>query len=1140
MEALRWLFLLFTLVAVNTTHAYHFPWDQGHDTTDWGDPEQPGPDDDPNNEPCGNGTRSPVYARSGDFIWSEADVALSGRPTLGLSRTYNSRDPRVGLFGNGWLSGWEVSLFKIIGSNQQTQYIFKSANGKRYEYTYDGTNYVPPESRNDRIVENANSVELIALDGSKRVFDTSGRLISQIDRAGNTLTFAQTAGALTQVADDHGRYLQLSYGSNGYVASVTDHTGRAWQYAYDSEGNLTGVTDPLGNNRAFEYQAYTSPESGQTYQQLTRITDESGVVVIAVTYNALQVANYTEQENNYTYTRNESSRQVVKQDNQGSRWTFYYDDSGRVIRENDPLNRTRQMAYTNSRVNQTTDELNKVWKTDYDAQNRVVSEENPLGEKTTYEYEGDQPWPKKITSPSGRITQITYDAVGNPLTTTDPAGKVTTMTYNAHGDLLSLTDALGNRTDITYNAIGLPVSTTDALGQTSTLEYDARGNLTKITNPAGEATIYTYDDLDRRITTTDPLGNTTTSTYDAAGRLTRLTDAKGGAWQFEYDTYGRLVKETTPDNRVTSYQYRNDNQLTQVTRPDSTTIDYQYDAAKQITRKSVDGVAEDYTYDVRGDLLTLVYDGITYSHQYDDAGRLAQKSGGLHSPVIDFSHNTEGELTGYQFQGANIAATYAYDSRGLLTQLTSRSNNYNYQYDDIGRLTQEALPNGIDIANTFDAISQLTRIDHTVDNYHYNYDAASRITRRQGNNMDWQYGYDQNSRLTSAQNGGNSLSYQYDGLGNRTNDGASFDTFNKLLSDNTYDYTYDQRGNLTQKQDKTTGERWVYTFNERNRLSGFAHYADSAATTPDRTASYRYNPFGERIEKTVDGVTTAFWWVNGQMVAELNAAGNITQQYAYAGGYAPTRMEDANGAYNVYTDHLDTPWLLTDASGNVVWQADYGPYGQATVNEDPDGNGQAVTFNTRFPGQYFDGETGLYYNRFRYYQPEIGRYLNTDPIGLGDGINTYNYAYANPLSYYDPNGQAVCGGLCIAAIVTGGTAIAHWTRNWWNEPVKELSDVNDWTELTPSESIYHSMGPGNEGNRKFVSPNGRSEAVFNCQDKLVTDSANMGTYNYFGPRFLGGVPHGIADVIPYFIFGNTPADMFNPQRFIATYDHLVN
>ena len=117
-----------------------------------------------------------------------------------------------------------------------------------------------------------------------------------------------------------------------------------------------------------------------------------------------------------------------------------------------------------------------------------------------------------------------------------------------------------------------------------------------------------------------------------------------------------------------------------------------------------------------------------------------------------------------------------------------------------------------------------------------------------------------------------------------------------------------------------------------------------------------------------------------------------------------TPVEAREQVYYFHNDHLGTPQAMSDAAGRKVWEAEYEPFGKATVNEDPDGDGKTVTNNLRFPGQYYDAETGLHYNYHRDYQPETGRYLQPDPIGLIGGLNPYRYAINNPINHIDPLG----------------------------------------------------------------------------------------------------------------------------------------
>ena len=141
------------------------------------------------------------------------------------------------------------------------------------------------------------------------------------------------------------------------------------------------------------------------------------------------------------------------------------------------------------------------------------------------------------------------------------------------------------------------------------------------------------------------------------------------------------------------------------------------------------------------------------------------------------------------------------------------------------------------------------------------------------------------------------------------------------------------------------------------------------------------------------------------MLAEYDQTGTRTQRYAYLPNQTlPTQVQDANGIYTIHGDHLNTPCLLTDSNQIVVWQSTHQAFGATTPNDDADGNGTPTIFNMRFPGQYYDQESGLHYNHYRYYDPKVGRYITRDPIGLEGGINVYGYVGNNPLKRIDPRG----------------------------------------------------------------------------------------------------------------------------------------
>src|SRR5581483_5156955 len=161
------------------------------------------------------------------------------------------------------------------------------------------------------------------------------------------------------------------------------------------------------------------------------------------------------------------------------------------------------------------------------------------------------------------------------------------------------------------------------------------------------------------------------------------------------------------------------------------------------------------------------------------------------------------------------------------------------------------------------------------------------------------------------------------------------------------------------------------------------------------------NALAQRVAKTVAGVTTRYHFdANGNLIGE---SGATNRDYAWL-GTVPVAILEGASAYFIHADHLDTPRVVTTAANTTIWRWDGDPFGFLPASEDPDGNGQPFTLNLRFPGQYFDKETNLHYNTFRDYDPQIGRYVESDPIGLSGGMNTYAYVEGQPSSRADPFG----------------------------------------------------------------------------------------------------------------------------------------
>ncbi len=200
------------------------------------------------------------------------------------------------------------------------------------------------------------------------------------------------------------------------------------------------------------------------------------------------------------------------------------------------------------------------------------------------------------------------------------------------------------------------------------------------------------------------------------------------------------------------------------------------------------------------------------------------------------------------------------------------------------------------------------------------------------------------------------------------------------------DYGYDSNGNIT------TENTWTYVYDLSNQL---IRVLDGA----NQIAEYTFNGAGQRIKEVTQTETRIFHYdLLGHIIAETNQAGQMLAEYVYLGDQLLAMIKPGEAAYYFHNDHLGTPQVLTNESQTIAWKAAYTPFGEAVISV------QTVENPFRFPGQYYDQETGVHYNYFRYYDPTTGRYVTPDPIGLVGGINLFRYTRNNPINFIDPLG----------------------------------------------------------------------------------------------------------------------------------------
>jgi RHS repeat-associated protein len=351
---------------------------------------------------------------------------------------------------------------------------------------------------------------------------------------------------------------------------------------------------------------------------------------------------------------------------------------------------------------------------------------------------------------------------------------------------------------------------------------------------------------------------------------------------------------------------------------------------------------------------------------------------------------------------------YAYDALNRLTQITNPSGEVTtYTYDAVGRRTGMTLPNGLTTSYQYDAAGRVLDLIHQIGAtniaaFNYTYDKVGNRTSMTDEYGTHSYIYDQLYRLTQATHPqpANPLeNFDYDPVGNRYPSSNVYNATNQLLEDDTYIYSYDKNGNISQKTHKTSDKLVKYWYNAESQLLRIEEYTSSADATPASSTTYTYDGLGRRVAKNVDGVITKYVYDGENILLETDANDNIQARYTHGPDIdEPISMQRNGDNYYYVADALGSIVKLVDAAGNVVNSYVYDSFGN--IVQKTEGIANPYTYT----GREYDAESGLYYYRFRYYDASVGRFLSEDPIGFAGGINFYTYVGNNPLNFVDPLG----------------------------------------------------------------------------------------------------------------------------------------
>ncbi len=783
------------------------------------------------------------------------------------------------------------------------------------------------------------------------------------------------------------RTTRWAYLPTGEVASITQAVGlpeeTTIRFDYDDARRLTRITDALGNSIHFRLDT----ESNLTGRD---ITDSNGVLrrTLQQTFDLYNKLDQVQSEN-----------QIADYD---------YAADGTLSREVD--GRGTVSVY------------------DYDALKRLTSVQQDAGGLDT--------------STANLLTRYGYNVHDRLTSVTDPNNGTTIYEYDDFGNLLKQTSPDTGTTTYEYDEAGNRISRTDTRGVTTRYEYDALNRLTLIDQPGTAEDIrFIYDDCPNGV-----------------GRLCRIEDVSG-VTEYTYDAFGDTTEVAVTHDGVRyvqAYAYDALGNITAYTMPSGRQVTLARDQLGQISGVTTDingapfNVAGLIRYAVDGQLAGMLYgNGIQETREYDLAGRLvsltmpadstlpAQQA--ANDPVFD-AHNP-GSFT--RVVNRNAIGTLVILKLSDMPDplLWYQDSTFRGDWQRITDITRfHAYPGKVLILED-DALSLWQRGGEGREPRYVRQAFDGRAWARQNGflkaatsavgtpatSVVWRYAYDPNGNLVTLSTSDGPSQYDYDALNRLVRDAGA------ALPEITY--TYDPNGNRlirTEAGAPTTLE-YAPDSNRLTAIDGIPRERDPAGNlTADRNgartfeytaagrlwkvyengqlvATYTYNALGQRVRKDTSTEHIVYHYdLSGRLIAETRPDGTPIRDYLHLATRPVAQIDITPDGQEtltyLHTDHLGTPRSGTDENGVVVWQWRSSAFGEQAPDEDPDGDGVLTTVNLRFPGQYFDGETGFYYNYFRYYDSSTGRYLTSDPIGLDGDLNTYGYVSDNPMKYIDQYG----------------------------------------------------------------------------------------------------------------------------------------
>ena len=968
----------------------------------------------------------------GAFAFRHADGRESFLPVLKLGESHFDRREQL-----AWtLDGWGYLLTDIRG----------------LQYRFDG-----PENRSGYRMVSGISTK----DGFRLRFEyaSGGRLAGIISSRGEFLKVEtdESGRVLCVSVNQDGEEVKLvryRYDDRGDMVETLDALDVSKHFVYSGGHLLVRLTNQGGMSFHWEYEG-----KGEN-ARCVHTWGDGGVMEYFIRYGKgyTHIRNGENAETEYYYGEDKLIYKIV--DANGGITRHQYNSFQELEVTVNPEGYTRKTAYNEfGQPVRITDENGEDTFLDYDGNRNLVSLYTPGGKRLSWDYDGLDRVVSR-TTPGGETVKYAYEG-GVLRTITDGQGRVYTLTFNDRYDLelLQFPNGLFRRWE--YDGRGRLVQAVDVKGNVTRYAYDRADNLIRLEEPDGNVHRFEYNAMGNMVHASDNIREVR-FTYGALGvlksreqerhhitfgynselQLRRIGNEAGDNYFFELDGLGQVVAETGFDGLRREYERDGAGRVTRVNRPGGKWTEYQYDGLDNILKEEqYDGEVSLYTYDKDGMLVKAKNSENLLEFTRDrKTGLITEERQGEYT--VSRTYDGEGNCTRITSSlGADIRHTY--DREGNLQAMQAgESWQASWVRDNTGLEVQRIFSGGVTVSTERDRFGCEVRksvrsggIERGA--YRYEWGIANRLLSKEneltGTVMRYDYDrFDFLIRQETTQGSETDVIYRVpDFVGNLfgTPDrkDRKYGAGGKLLEDPDCFYHYDDEGNLIFREFKqlqetgvrydrkrmekerdirclATGTGWLYEWASNGMLKNVIR--------PDgRPVEFRYDALGRRTAKLYFGKVTRWVWDGNVPLHEwittatdndvLPNRNNITTWIFEEETLIPTAKIQSDKSCSIVSDYLGTPIQMYDGQGNKTWDCTLDIYGKVI-----DFTGKFLyDCPFRFQGQYEDAETGLYYNRFRYYSAEIGCYLTHDPIGLAGGILIYGYV-SNPNSYIDPSGES--------------------------------------------------------------------------------------------------------------------------------------